>query len=463
MGTMSSGLSRRHFIGGSMAALGGLSVGPVTRRFHTPLDAPSAALSLSDLRPQGAADEAYWRKIRSQFNLKDGLTFMNNGTLGPMPRVVFEATQRYMRELAEDPSDASRREELEILREAVAEFVGADADEIALTRSTTEGMNIFIHGLDWREGDEILMCSHEHRGGWGACRTLEERRGLAVKVIDLPSPPESADQIVSLYERAITPKTRLIVVSHITYVTGLVTPVKALSEMAHRRGVMISVDGAHPLGMLRLNFHDLGCDHYAASGQKWLLGHTGTGVCYIKRDMQEDCWQLMSYPNEERPGAREQEEVGQRNVPATFSMGAAMEFQNTVGRANIETRVRELALRLKRGLAEIPGVKLWTSMDPQLSAALTLFSVYHIPMDNVQSGILERDGIYIRTMTTGNLNACRASTHFYNNRDEVDRLVASVRYIAGHAAQYMQGGGVQQGLYGRAARAVQRFGRRRTA
>jgi selenocysteine lyase/cysteine desulfurase len=429
MGSVSPGVSRRHFLRGSVAAIGALSAGPFAPRLKAETVRSRAGLPHSGFRPKGPPDEAYWRIIRTHFNLKDGLTFMNNGTLGPTPRIVNEAMERYLRELAEDPTDASRREDVEVVREHVARFVGASPDEIILTRSTTEGMNIFAHGLDWREGDEVLMCSHEHRGGWGAYRTLEERRSIKVNVIDLPSAPDSADQIVSLYENAITPRTRLIMVSHVTYVTGLVTPVQQLSEMAHRRGVLVSVDGAHPLGMMELNLHDLGCDHYAASGQKWLLAGTGTGVCYIRRDLQEQVWQLMSYPNEERPAAREYEEVGQRNMPSLLAMTAAVEFQNAIGKQNIEMRVRELATRLMRGLQEIPGVKLWTPMDPTLCCGLTLFSVRDIPMENVQQAIMERDHIYIRTMTTGGLNACRASTHFYNMPEEVDRLVGSVRHL----------------------------------
>ena len=122
-------------------------------------------------------------------------------------------------------------------------------------------MNIFAHGLDWREGDEVLMNSHEHGGGRGPYLTLMERKGIRINVIELPSPPESTDQIVDLYEQAITSRTRAIMVSHITYVTGLMTPIKMLSEMAHQHGVLVSVDGAHPLGMIDLDFHEMGCDH----------------------------------------------------------------------------------------------------------------------------------------------------------------------------------------------------------
>ena len=140
-------------------------------------------LPSADLKPAGPLDEAYWWKVRSQFNILDGMTFMNNGTEGPVPRVVTEANERFFREIAENPSNNYRREEVDVVRGAVAEFVGANPDEIALTRSTTEGMNIFTHGLDWKAGDEVIYCTHEHGGGIGPYTTLTKRLGIKVILI----------------------------------------------------------------------------------------------------------------------------------------------------------------------------------------------------------------------------------------------------------------------------------------
>jgi selenocysteine lyase/cysteine desulfurase len=394
-------------------------------------------LTSGDLRPSGTLDEAYWWKVRSQFNILDGMTFMNNGTEGPVPRVVVEANEKFFREIAENPSNNYRREEVDAVRGIMAKFVNADAGEIALTRSTTEGMNIFTHGLDWKAGDEVIYNTHEHGGGIGPYTTLTKRLGIKVVTVDIPAPPPSIDHIVGLYEKAITPRTKVIMVSHMTYVTGLVTPVKELAELAHRRGLLISVDGAHPLGMMDLDLKAMNVDHYAAAGQKWMMCGTGTGVCYIKRSVQDRIWPLMGPPGDPKDGAKKYEAFGQRDVPSVLGMTAAMDMQNAIGKRNIEARVRALSTRLRAGLKTVPGVKMWTSEDPAFAAGLTLFSVRDIPMANVQQAILNRDRIYIRTMTTGNLNAVRAATHIYNMPDEVDRLIASVRHVSENATRYM--------------------------
>ena len=438
-----SGMSRRGFIGGTLTAtVGGFAAGLTeakVRAFGGQSLTP--ALSLDALKPAGALDEAYWWKVRSQFNVVDGLTYMNNGTLGPMPRVVFDANERYMREIMEDPTNSGRAEEIDKVREKVAQFVGATADEIALTRSTTEGMNIFAHGYDWKAGDEVVYCTHEHGGGTGPFKNLEKRVGIKIVNVAIPAPPESVDQIVGLFETAITPRTRMIMVSHVTYVTGLVTPVKELADLAHRRGLLISVDGAHPLGMMDLDLHALGVDHYAAAGQKWLMCGTGTGVCYVKQSVQDRIWELMGPPGDPKRGARKYEAFGQRDVPSALGMGAAVDLQLAIGKKNIEARDRMLSTRLRTGLKDIPGVKLWTSNDPKLSAGLTLFSVRDIPMANVQKAIMNRDRVYIRTMGTGNLNGCRAATHLYNMPEEVDRLIGSVKYVAENATKFMSTAG----------------------
>ena len=443
--------SRRRFLGGSAAALGGLSTGLFGESLLAQPKAPPLSLPLAQLTPTAALDETYWWKVRSQFNVVDGLTFMNNGTYGPTPRVVVDAFRRYNDALAEDPTNNYWNEGRDAVRKRMATFVGATADEIALTRSTSEGMNIFIKGLDWKAGDEVVFCTHEHGGGIQPLMQIEARYGVKLVRVEVPSPPESPEQIVKIFERAMTAKTRLVMVSHMTYVTGLVTPIKALSYLAHSKGALISVDGAHPLGMLDLNLAATGIDHYAAAGQKWLLAGTGTGVCYIKRDVQDRIWPLMGYadlkaandPKAAQFGARKYELGGQRNVPSFMAMADAMDFHEAIGKKNVETRVRQLSTKLRAGLKNIEGVKMWTSEDPALSAGLTLFSVRELPMENVVKGIYDYNRVWIRTMATGNLNGVRAATHIYNLPEEVDRLLDAVTHVAKNAARYTSTAGAK--------------------
>ncbi len=440
MSDHSSKVSRRNFLGGSIsAAVGGLAAASIPQAMR----AQSSISSLPTTPPQ-TPDEAFWWRIRSQFNIQDGLTFMNNGTFGPPPRVVLDEHIKIQREIAENPRDNYRSDQLDENKTVLGEFFGAAPEEIAYMRSTTEGMNNFANGIDFSEGDEVLMNTHEHPGGYGAYRSLAHHRGIKINEIEIPIVPESIDQVVDLYERAITPKTRVLVVSHITYITGLLTPVKELSEMAHRHGVLISVDGAHPPGMIALDFHDMGCDHYAAAGQKWLLAGTGTGLGYFKLDTQDQIHPLMGADGHEEDGvwvmhedASRYEHCGQRHISSALGIKTAVDFQRSIGKENIEARVRQLATRFKEGLLEIPGVRLQTPMDSEMSAGLTHFSVGDVPMSNVRQGIMDLGKIHIRTSSRGDVEGCRASTHFYNMPEEVDELLRCVRHIAENSASYM--------------------------
>ena len=431
VGRQVTSVSRRRFLGGTMAALaGGLSGASIA----------SPALSLSAaggqswrerIRPSGALDDAYWQRVRREFNLVDDISYMNNGTMGPIPRPVVEAQTRYLRDLAADPR---ARRDTEPIREKLAAFVGADADEILLTRSTTEGMKVFCRGLDLEPGDEVLMSSHEHPGGYGPWRAREDRDGVVVRTVEIPAPPDSADQVIDICERAIRPETKVLVVSYPIFVTGLLMPIKGLSEMAHRHDVLLSVDGAHALGMLDLDMHEMGCDHFTTAGQKWLLAGSGTGMAYFARGIQDRIWGDM-WRRTPAEGARKYEPSGQRHLPSLWGMGDALDFQLAIGQANIESRVRSLATRLKEGLRDIPGVGLGTSGSAEMSGGLTTFSIDGVPKANITTALMDRERIYLPGSGWNDF-ACRVSTHFYNTADEVDRVLAVVRHVAENRTSY---------------------------
>lgn len=430
-------VSRRGFLQGSMAAV----VGGLTTNVSSPTVLHGATKASNQLwreriRPTGALDEMYWARVRKEFNIVDDISYMNNGTMGPIPNPVVEAQTRYLRELAADPRAGGS---LEPVREKLATFVGADPDEIVLTRSTTEGMKIFCRGLDLEPGDEILMSSHEHPGGYGSWRAREDRDGIIVRTVDIPAPPESAEQVIDICEAAITTKTRVLVVSYPIFVTGLLMPIKGLAEMAHRHGVLLSVDGAHALGMLDLQLHDSGVDHFCTAGQKWLLAGSGTGLAYFKRDVQERVWgDMWRRTDRNEDGARKYEVSGQRHIPSARGMGDAVDFQLAIGKQNIQARVQTLANQLKTGLHEIPGVGIGTSGSAEMSGGLTTFFIDGIPKANTQKALMDRERIYIPGSSLNDF-ACRVSTHFYNTPDEVERVLSVVRHIAENRSAYSTG------------------------
>ena len=230
--------SRRELFAGSAAATLGL-VSTRTLAFaqgqRTPGPGVERSPELDQIQPAGTPDEAYWRKIRSQFSLRDDLAFLNTGTCGPVPRPVLDVQDHYSRELARDPSNNFRGAELSSVRKRLAGFVNASPDEIALTHSTTEGLNLFAHGLDWKPGDEVLLGTQEHFSAHEAYLWVEKRYGARIVWAEIPAAPESVEQVVALYAKAITPRTKVVVLSEVAYTSGLRLPLKELSDLAHDR------------------------------------------------------------------------------------------------------------------------------------------------------------------------------------------------------------------------------------
>jgi selenocysteine lyase/cysteine desulfurase len=382
-----------------------------------------------------APDGRYWDAIRDKFMFQDGLIMMNNGTVGPMPKPVFNTLIKAFRVQATHPVDvyAYLPFQEEDVRRGVAAFIGADADEVAIVRNTTEGMNFVANGLDMQEGDEVLLSSMEHPGGTHPWKIKEKRYGIKITEVPIGLPPKSVDEFVGAFERAITPKTRVISVSHTVYISGLIAPIKELCAMAHDKGLLVAADSAHGIGMLDLDMHEMGVDFFATSPYKWLGAPTGVGVFYVRKEVQDKLWPTICTSGWDQEGsARKFETLSQRAVALIIALGEAVNFQNHIGKARIETRVKSLAGYFKQELKTIPGIKLHTSEDLYLSGGLTAFSIEGVEPRDIVEHVRQRHNLVIRTVGSEEKGTygVRVSTHMYINHSEVDMLLNGIREVA---------------------------------
>ncbi len=396
--------------------------------------AEAAQASMSKLAGIDAAtpEAEYWTKVRSEFMVTDELAFMNNGTLGPMPKPVFYSVVENYRALAADPAapNTAMSRQAEDVRKKAADFLGGGVEEIALTRNTTEGMNFIANGLDMKAGDEVLTTFHEHSGGLQPWKLKAKRHGVVLKELKFQLPVQDPAALLNMFNEAITPRTKVISFCHITYQTGTGMPVKELASLARSKGILTLVDAAHPLGMMKLDLHDLGIDYYAMSPHKWLDAPTGTGVLYMRRESQDRVWPTMGSTGWDDPkfGAKRFDRLSQRSWPLVMAQGVAMDFQMAIGREKIETRVRSLQTLLRKRLEAIPGVKIHTSAHPALHCALLGFTLDGLKNADIVETLLKRHHIRVRTMEYG-LNAVRASTHYYNTEAQVDRLADGIEDV----------------------------------
>ncbi len=373
-------------------------------------------------------EEAYWAEIRKQFLIPADEVYLNNGTVGSSPapvlRAIFDGYNETEKMSAADPEDypiwgyASWNE----FRDPLAEFVGASRDEIALLRNATEGNSYIANGLEMKAGDEVLMSDQEHPGGEQPWNLRAKRYGIVVKKFQLPKPPKDAADILNRLSDAITPRTRIIFVSHITTVTGVVLPVKEICALARSKGILSAIDGAHVPGMMRLNIRELGCDMYSASPHKWLQATKGSGFLFIRREVQDQVWNTIATEgwNEPELHAERFQRIGSSNVPALWGLRAAIRFCNDIGLERIERRHRASADWLLSEMMK-RGAESWTSSDPALRCGIATVNVPPIKRMELEKWLWSQHKIRIRG---GELSKLRLSTPYYLLHADMERFLA---------------------------------------
>ena len=274
--------NRRAFLKRSIAAAAGVAASSMW-------DATTAFAQESETAPPGPPDriddESYWEKVRAQFHLKPDTIYLNNGTLGLCPKPVTQAVYDGYVYLAETGSEGRYQlwDEVEESRKMAARFLGADEKEIALTRNATQGLQFIVNGIRMEPGDEMVMTTDEHIAGYQPWNQRARRYGIRVNQVRIPSPPGDKQEVLDLFERALTPKTKVIFFCHVTRGPGLLYPVRELCDMAREKGIVSAVDGAQTPGMTPVNLHEMGCDLFATSLHKWALTPSGTGCLYVGR------------------------------------------------------------------------------------------------------------------------------------------------------------------------------------
>jgi selenocysteine lyase/cysteine desulfurase len=380
-------------------------------------------------------DEQFWKFVRTQFPLTDERAYLNTGGLGASPYAVIDAVKAKMDEL-EKIAETGHSEELwKEVKTAAAQLLGCDATELAFTRNATEGINIVCNGLPLKRGDEMITTTHEHVGNAVPWLALLKREGIIIKLFE-PS-TASAQENVDRIEKLLTERTRLISVPHATTTTGQILPIKALSALAKGKGIWLFVDGAQTAGMFPFNLHELGCDAYATSGHKWMLGPKETGFLYVRKDMldiiqpkivgaySDNGFDLAKGTLNFHPTAQRYE-YGTVSIPLRVGLGAAINFLQKIGMENVWKRDQSLSTRLFMGLKSIPYVSVLSPANSTERSALVTFKHEKVPFADLQNH-LNTYKLRTRGVSEGGLNTLRISTHLYNTPDEVDRTLEAVR------------------------------------
>jgi isopenicillin-N epimerase len=372
-------------------------------------------------------EDGYWAEIRQQFLIPEDEVYLNNGTVGSSPapvlRAIFDGYNTTEKMDQHDPEDypiwgyASWNE----FREPLAAFVGCSHDEIALLRNATEANSYIANGVDMKPGDEVLMTDQEHPGGEHPWDLKAKRYGIVIRKVTLPRPVKDTAQVLNLFNDAITPRTRVMFFSHITTFSGVVLPAKELCALAKTKGILSAVDGAHVIGMMRLNLREIGCDMYSSSPHKWLMATKGTGFLYVRDEVIDRLWNTIATEGWDDPQIRAErfQRVGSSNVPALWGLRASIKLANDIGMERIERRHRQLADYVLEQMQK-RGAESWTSPDPALRCGIITVNTPPVPRLDLENWLWQTHKIRIRG---GDPNKLRLSTPYYLQKKDIDRFL----------------------------------------
>jgi selenocysteine lyase/cysteine desulfurase len=425
-------IDRRSFLSSAGKGLGlmALSSATVASLFENIVAAGRSVAHLSPL--EAAVDEDYWANIQQAFSVTRGIINLNNGGVSPSPRIVTEAFVRYTWQ-QEDATAYTMWQILEpqseTIRTGLAEIFGCDSEEIAITRNASESLEILLMGMDLRSGDEILTTTQDYPRMLTTLKQRELREGLKLNLIKIPIAPKNINDVAGAFERAVTPKTKLILVSHQINLTGQINPVKRVCEMARARGIETIVDGAHSFAQFDFKRDDLGCDYFGTSLHKWIYAPKGTGMLYVRKEKIPKLWALMASEDKNRNDIRKYEEIGTHSAAMRLAIGEAILFHNAIGGKRKEERLRYLSRYWMNNLKSIPKVGFNTSFDPAQSCAIANFKIDGVDPVALGSYLMSKYKIFTTPIVHEEFTGIRITPNVYTTLWELDRfsnLVADV-------------------------------------
>jgi selenocysteine lyase/cysteine desulfurase len=370
--------------------------------------------------------------VRESYTVSGNIINLNNGGVSPQPKPVQEAHIRYYQYANEGPSYFMWRildQGREPLREKIAKLAGADAEEVAINRNATEGLNSIIFGLNLQRGDEVVLCRYDYPNMMNAWKQREKREGIKLVWIDMMFPLEDDEKIIALYANAITPKTKIIHLTHLINWTGQILPAKKIIKMAHEKGCKVILDGAHSFAHIEFNLHDLDCDFFATSLHKWLCAPFGSGFMYIKKQQIKDVWSLLSNDHPDGDDIRKFESIGTRSFASEMAIAQAIDFHESIGSKRKAERLFFLKNYWAEKISALKGFKLSTSLKPEYSCAIAHVGLEGWKGAEMESKLFEKFKIHTVGIDMIDLKGIRITPHVYTSTADLDKLVEGLKYL----------------------------------
>ena len=423
-------MDRRRFLrqaGAGGAFVAAFRAGGVDRVLAASRDA--AGVSADDL----ASDETYWREIQSAFTLDRTITNLNNGGVCPSPRVVHEALKRYLDISNQAPVYHMWQvlePNIESVRRELAKEAGCEMEELAITRNASEALQIAQLGIDLAPGDEVLTTNQDYGRMLDTWNQRVRRERIVLNQISFPVPPPSQADLAARFEKAVTPRTKVLHVSHITNLTGQIFPVRQICDMARARGILTVVDGAHAFGHFPFALRDLNCDYYGTSLHKWLLAPIGTGFLYVRPDRIAKTWPLQPANASRAENIRKFEEIGTHPAANHNAIAEALAFHQGIG---IERRYARMIYLRNRWIDQVksePRIRIHTSLREKESGAIGTVQITGMKTPEMTAKLWERWRIIATPIVHAEYEGARVTPNVYTTIQEVDTFASAIKTLA---------------------------------
>lgn len=375
-----------------------------------------------------AKDEDFWTAIRGGYKLKPDYINLENGYYCILPQETLENFIQHVRDVNYQGSYYMRTVQYDnkkAMGTKLANLAGCSPEELIITRNTTESLDTIIGGIKWKAGDEAIMVEQDYGAMLDMFRLVGKRYGVVNKVLSLPMNPQSDEEIVELYSKAITDKTKVIMIAHMVNITGQILPVRKICDMAHAKGVQVMVDGAHAFAHLKFAIPDLGCDYYAASLHKWLSVPLGTGILYVKKENIEKIWPMFADSRKEDDIWR-LNHTGTHPVHTDLAISNAIDYYLKIGAERKEARLRYLQNYWTNKVRSLPNVILNTPTDPARSCAIANVGIKGMKPADMAKTLLDKYKIWTVAIDGANVHGCRITPNLYTTTQELDVFVKAL-------------------------------------
>lgn len=417
--------NRRSFIRQTATLLGSLAL-------HQNIAGAFPDLSHPTLSEHNGDD--FWRQIRLAYAANPSIINLNNGGVSPSPRATMDALDYYNRMCSEAPSYYMWRildQDREPLRENLAAIADVKADEIAINRNATEALNTIIFGLDLKPGDEIVLSKYDYPNMMNAWKQREKRDGIKLVWVDLELPSEDKDYLINAFVSKFTEKTRLVHITHIINWCGQILPAAGIAQAAKKKGIEVLVDGAHSFAVLDFAIPDLNCDYFGTSLHKFLCGPYGTGMMWIRKEKIESIWPLLSNGEPNGGDIRKFESLGTRSFPIEMALGYSIDLHNLIGGERKQERLHYLKHYWMSKVADVPGIKFYTSLSPKWSCAIGNFGLEGKKPVEISDKLFNQYKIHTVAIDWEKISGVRVTPNVYTTTEELDKLVKGIKAIAG--------------------------------